>query len=138
MTVEYQKWLTKLLGFDFEIEYKSGLENKAANALSRIELATSLTILSMPCVLQQDEWLKAVEGDPELSQNLAALRKDPTSYPNFALVWGALLYRDKLVLPKDSSFVLLALQEGHDSKLGGMGASLKHTGGWPTHSIRGV
>lgn len=32
--VKYQKWIMKLMGFQLQIQYKPGLENKAANALS--------------------------------------------------------------------------------------------------------
>lgn len=34
---QFKKWLTKLLGYDFEILYQSGLQNKDADALSRLE-----------------------------------------------------------------------------------------------------
>lgn len=39
---EYQKSLAKLMGFDFEIQYKSGHSNEVADALSHLPLIENL------------------------------------------------------------------------------------------------
>ena len=45
---EYQKWVCKIMGFDFEIQYKVGRLNRAVDALSRrldlVECATMVTL----------------------------------------------------------------------------------------------
>lgn len=39
---ECQKWMTKLMGYNFEIHYKPGKENLAADALSRFHTNAKL------------------------------------------------------------------------------------------------
>lgn len=60
--------MTKLLGFDFEIVYKPGLENKAADALSRQVSPRELFAVSMTTALQLEEIACEVDKDPVLQQ----------------------------------------------------------------------
>jgi hypothetical protein len=45
---EQQKWVTKMLGYDFEIIYKKGKHNIVADALSRKEEETKVHYVIFP------------------------------------------------------------------------------------------
>lgn len=125
INMDYQRWLSKILGFGFKIQYKPGLENKAADALSRKGTVSELLALSVPAALQLEEICGAVDKDPELSKLRDDVLSDPTSHPDYSVVQGCLLRSRKLVIPNGSPLVLTILTEFHDSKLGGHGGILK-------------
>ena len=59
---EKQKWVTKMLGYDFEIIYKKGTQNVVADAVSRKdedveELLYSISIIQTEWITEaMDEW----------------------------------------------------------------------------------
>ena len=52
---EHQRWLCKLLGYDFEIQYRPGVGNKAADALSRVIPVATISLLSVPELINTTE-----------------------------------------------------------------------------------
>ena len=83
INLEYQKWLTKILDIDFEIQYRPGLENKAADALSRNEPVAELFVLSMHAAIQLETISSAVDQDGEVQKVIADLKLDPTSHQEY-------------------------------------------------------
>ena len=64
VSLEHQKWLSKLLGYDFDIQYRPGAENKSVDALSQLEpTATSLSALIIPPMLGLEEVHREVAAD---------------------------------------------------------------------------
>ncbi|XP_031486841.1 uncharacterized protein LOC116255195 [Nymphaea colorata] len=97
-TPTQQRWLAKLLGYDFEIEYKRGDDNTAANSLSR--LSEQLMTLS---VLETDLWDKiqtAQWKDESLWLLTVSLQQHPGSIPLYSLKGGLLCRKGKVVIPK--------------------------------------
>lgn len=67
-TSSQQKWLAKLMGLDFEVQYKKGAQSKAADALSRkFELNVITAII--PGWIQ--ELKNSYEGDAKVEEIIA-------------------------------------------------------------------
>nr|GFC79231.1 putative mitochondrial protein [Tanacetum cinerariifolium] len=62
-TPAQMKWLPKLMRFDYEIIYKRGIENEAADALSRVDTGSQLLSMVLTSVTQLTRKGKLVVGD---------------------------------------------------------------------------
>lgn len=101
-------------GFDLEIKYKLGIENKAVNALSRkLQYATLLTV-------QCYEWkvlVDLVQRDDMLRKIVQELLNDPNAHKGSSLSKGKLYYRERLVVSKNSTRIPLMVKEFHDAAI---------------------
>ena len=130
VSMEYQKWLIKLLPYNFEILYKAGIDNKVADGLSRISHpVAALTYMecfsfTVPAVLQLQDIYKEIESDATLQK---WIKEDPASLAQQRLTVrdGKLWRKHTLVLPAKSEFIPLILEVFHNSKMGGHSGVLK-------------
>ncbi|KAA8525395.1 hypothetical protein F0562_007250 [Nyssa sinensis] len=103
VTLEQQKWIAKLLGYDYEILYKPGIENSTADALSRVTGSPTLNVLF---VLQAQIWEEiktAAEGNAYMDRigKLAATKPGlPYTKRN-----GLILYKNRVVVPPKSQIL---------------------------------
>ena len=101
-TPDQQKWIVKLMGFDYEIEYKQGNENKAADALSR--LPRDLLAVSCP----KHAWVDVIRDEacnhPDLAATREAVTRGDLSAASFTVKDGLLWHKGKVVLPPTSQF----------------------------------
>ena len=121
VATKYQHWLTKLMGFDFEIQYRLRLENKAIDALSRIPGKAELHAISIPLWVDWAQLRSDISKDPQLQQILHFLSQDSGAKPGWELFHGNLFYQGKLAIPRSSSLVTKFLQEFHNTPSGGHG-----------------
>ncbi|KAF7825235.1 TMV resistance protein N [Senna tora] len=93
---DQQKWVSKLMGYNFEIQYKPGVENKAADTLSRRGETLELKAFSVWRCDEFDEWENEVQNDEQLTKikrQLISEEKPPVGY---ALQNGFLVYHGRL------------------------------------------
>ncbi|XP_022007185.1 uncharacterized protein LOC110906345 [Helianthus annuus] len=116
-TPEQQKWLGKLLGFDFDILYRPGKLNTAADALSRMPDSQLLALSSQEPSLLKDIH-RANLSDSEAQTIIHQLTNAPSSAP-FQLRDGLLFYNNRLFVPATSNLRSQLLLEFHASMVGG-------------------
>ena len=131
-TPAQQKWISKLLGYAFVVEYKKGQDNKVVDALSRsgcsFEEAAGpnahLFFISFPSIT----WIKELQQSylhDEVSQLLLFALKQGTASKHYTLHNGPILYKGRIFLGPSNCLKPKVLSHVHDSPLGGNSRYLK-------------
>ncbi|WOH00777.1 hypothetical protein DCAR_0520152 [Daucus carota subsp. sativus] len=123
---EYQRWVSKLMAYNFTILYKSGATNRVADALSRefwteVELGALLVSGGSSWVEYASD-IRKHEFISQLTSDIQQGRAVPTGYH---LEHGDLKYKGRLVLPPKSALIATILHDYHDSPLGGHSGDFK-------------
>lgn len=135
-TPTQQRWLSKLLGNDFLVEYRRGKDNKAADALSRREEdeevlkgAVSEHAIVMAISSPNLTWIDSVKaeytGSAELQQLKDKFEKcelDLTLYTSHA---GIIFYKGKIYLASKSPLRYTILKQLHENPLGDTQVSIR-------------
>jgi hypothetical protein len=121
-----QKWLIKLVGDDFAIEYKKGLGNSVANGLSR-RMEGSLVAFSQPLprwvVLIQEE----IIGDQELLDLISSISRGDTVGP-WSYKEGLFFYKNIIYLKPNSQLTQTIIEEFHKNTHEGYQKGLQRIG----------
>jgi hypothetical protein len=96
-----QRWVSKLLGYDFVVEYKKGQDNKVVDALSQRnkedEPVITLSIISYPTL----EWLAKLESyltDPVMKDIVKRVQEGLLTSTKFVFQQGIWLYKKRLYI----------------------------------------
>ena len=114
-TPEQQTHLSKLLGYDYTIEYQFGSDNAAADALSRIPPQGQCLTLSLPTFEFLGEVRTLLHQSSIFLDMWNKVRTSPTDLPGYSIRRELLFYHNKLWLLSDCSFIsgIQLLQYSH-------------------------
>ena len=117
-TPSQARWLPKIMGFDYTIQYRKGKENQGADALSRVAAfqfhALSLPIADWWKTLQQEVLQQPYYNCLLTNQSLNCVQRD-----------GIWMQSGRVLLSPTSSLLPVVLADGHSSPSGGHFGYLK-------------
>jgi hypothetical protein len=110
---------TQLLGLDYRIVYKKGIENVAVDGLLRRPIAQEQ---SCAISIYKPKWLDQVvssyEQDSAVQDMIAKLAIDAEAIPNFTWTNGLLRYKGMIWIGSNQVLQLKVIAAMHDSALG--------------------
>ncbi|KAL0385791.1 UNVERIFIED_CONTAM: Retrovirus-related Pol polyprotein from transposon [Sesamum radiatum] len=120
-TPAQQKWLTKLLGYDFAIHYKPGRENKVADALSRHPLATALSFTSVSSSISHllNKFREYYASNPSGKALVSQLLQKQGTPLHFSSRHGLVFFKHRLFVPDFDGIHQALLAESHSTVIGG-------------------
>jgi hypothetical protein len=117
---EQQKWVTKILGYDFEIVYKKGKKNVVVDAFSRKDedveaFLCVISIIQLDWIIEaRDEW----KNEEKVWTLIQRLQWDSNASGKFTWKKDSLWYKDRLYLCKKSQLKQKVLLKLHTSLVG--------------------
>jgi transposase InsO family protein len=113
---DQQCWLAKLLG----------LENKAADALSRCyDDGELVSMVYSPMWFDKESILEEIAQDEGIQRHTAEVLKNSEAKPDFTVHQGVLLYQGRLVIGAKSTLIPKLLKEFHETPIGGHSGFLR-------------
>jgi hypothetical protein len=119
-TVWQQKVFTKLLGLNYRIIYKKGIENGAADALSKNPTDQVSCLAMSTC---QPQWLQHLLDSYAINEQtrvlISKVTLDTSVVPHFTWHQGILRYKGRIWVASDPELQGKLIAVFHDSALGG-------------------
>lgn len=114
-----RKAMAKLMGLQFKICYKKGVENTAADSLSRVGHLLAVQACSEVRPAWVQEILNSYATDPEAQAKLTALAVLSPDPEGFALCHGLIRYRGRVWIGANSALQTKLIHAFHSSAVGG-------------------
>lgn len=124
-TPDQQKWLLKLVGYDYRISYRSGKSNTVPDALSRQAELLVTTGVSSPVLSFVQEVQQACLSDSEALKVVQLLESGKCSNKKFSLVNQCLYYRNRVFVPNSENWREKVVRELHSGHEGGHSGYLR-------------
>ncbi|KAF2288863.1 hypothetical protein GH714_019917 [Hevea brasiliensis] len=109
-----QHWVSKLLPFDFKVEYKPGKANTVADALSRRDVDQhSLYAISLPQLDLFDDIRREQQSSSDIQQLITTVLAG-TAADVWSFKQGLLFFKNRVYIPPESPSVTLVMTALHN------------------------
>ncbi|GER25294.1 ty3-gypsy retrotransposon protein [Striga asiatica] len=119
VTPEQQNFVSKLMGFDFEICYRPGRQYSVADELSRRTVVAELQAISGPTWTMWNQLREANTQDTFCNDVRRKMEAQEEEVHDYDVYGGLLLYKGRVYVPETDRLRHDIVQYFHESKTGG-------------------